>query len=109
MQKVKLSQIMLVRNVPECNLGKIASAINQLVETDFEIMEGAYYVYQAHAVASIFIEVNNEEIEYRLSYPVSNSCFIYDELDESQAQMEAAERLYMDISDCNDIILDVYI
>ena len=118
MKNIKLSQISTLKSLDNVSLKSLADQIELLVESDFEILEGAYYAYSAVAVATIFVDVDDEELEYRLSYPISDSCYRDDdgeiaddgegELDESSAVAEALERLHMDICDCNDIQLDLY-
>lgn len=109
---IKLDQINTIKKLNTEQKTQLASAIDLLMDTDFEIEEGAYYAYSAHAVASIFVDdVDGDELEFRLIYPISDDCFggVDGELNEKQAQSEAYERLCIDILDCNDIILDLYI
>jgi len=118
MGAIKLDQINTIKELSNEQKTQLASAIDLLVATDFDINEGAYYAYSAYAVATIFADGDDgEELEFRLAYHISEDCFLDDdgepsvdgELNEEQAQAEAFERLCMDILDCNDLILDLYI
>lgn len=106
MQAIKLDQINVTKRLTEDQLDQIKNQLDLLVEEDFEINEGPYYCYSAHGVATIYIELDGEEAEFRLSYPISDNCFEGDDLIETNAQAEAYERFCLDIIDCNDIILD---
>ncbi len=118
MLNTKLSQINTLETLARVNLKDLADQIDLLAEDDFEVMEGAYYAYSAMAVATLFVDVDGEELEYRLVYPISGGCYIDDdgeaaddgegELDESMACSEALERLHLDICDGNDIELELY-
>ena len=118
MINTKLSQINTLQTLDDVSLKALADQIDLLTEGDFEVMETAYYCYSATAVASLFVNIDDEEVEYRVTFPISNNCYLDDsgdvaddgegELDESRARSEALGRLHMDICDGNDIELDSY-
>ena len=107
MQRISLNQISTLNNVTCDELLDLRKSLDLLVESDFEINQGAYYAYAATAVATIYLVRDDEELEYRLTYPVSDECFTGDELNEDLAQSEAFSRFCMDVLDNNDLQLDL--
>ena len=86
---------------------ELKESISLLSESDFEIKEGAYYCYEAHAVASLFIEVEGEELEFALAYPISaTETEEGEELSEESMQADAFDRFCLDLCYRNDISLD---